>query len=68
MKNNRIPRTATALKVKFLIDTSGTKQGETVAVYKNDHGWVGQAADGKHYYFFPSMLRNPEVCQIAVVA
>ena len=65
MKNNRIPRTATALKVKFLIDTSGTKQGETVTVYKNDHG---QAADGKHYYFFPSMLRNPEVCQIAVVA
>ena len=68
MKINKIPRAAKTLKVKFLIDTSGTKQGETVTVHKNDHGWVGQVASGKHYYFFPSMLRNPEVCEIAVIA
>ena len=66
--NNRIPRSARILRVEFLTDTSGSKKGEVVTIHKNDHGWVGQASNGKCYYFFASMLRNPDVCKISVVA
>ena len=56
MKSNRIPRAAKTLKVKFLIDTSGTKQGETVTVHKNDHGWVSVHAPQ------PRSMRDRRYC------
>ena len=66
-KNNRIPRTARALQVEFLTDTSSSKKGDVVKAYKNDFGWVGEV-NGKHYYFPVAMLRTPEVCKITVLA
>lgn len=67
-KNNRIPRTARTLQVEFLTDTSSSKKGDIVKVHKNDYGWVGEAADGKRYYFSATMLRTPEVCKITVLS
>ena len=68
MKNNRIPRAATSLQVEFLTGTSSSKKGDVIKVYKTDYGWVGEATNGKCYYFPVAMLRTPEVCKITVLA
>ena len=67
MKNNRIPRSAKALKVTYKIDTTAANVGDTVKLYKNDHGWVGLFPNNKFYYCFVSMLRNSAYCDIEVL-
>ena len=69
-KTNRIPRNATKLDVEFLIDTSSSKAGEHMTVEKNpyDGRWIGKDKNGKEWFFFLDMLRNENVCKIAVMA
>ena len=63
-KNNRIPRSARCLQVRFLINTSGAKKDETATVYKGDNGWIGETESGNRFCCFVAMLRNPDVCEI----
>lgn len=59
-----IPRTATKLKVTFLIDTSSHKKGESTVVCKNTNNSMW--SDGKYAYFV-GMLRNKDICNVEVL-
>lgn len=63
MKNNVIPRKFYNIAVKMLINTSESIQGDIIQVSKNDFGYIGyNKRTNKHFYIFPSMLRNTECC------
>ena len=67
MNNNRIPRTATKLRVKMKVETTAGSTGETLNAYKDFNGWHGTNSNGQTFFLFLSMLRNPDVCSIEIL-
>lgn len=67
MNGNRIPRTATKLKVKMKVKTTAGATGEILNAYKDFNGWHGTNSNGQTFYLFVSMLRNPDVCSIEIL-
>lgn len=66
--NNIIPRKFYGIKIKLLIDTSDGKIGDIIHITKNDFGYLGyNSRTNKHYYYFLSMLRNKNCCEIIEV-
>ena len=68
MKKNVIPRAARSLRLTFKRSTSHSKEGDVVIVHKNDNGWVGLFPNGKYYYCFVGMIRDPEICSLEIIA
>lgn len=58
-KKNTIKRTTTQLKIKTLIDFSGTPKDTVVDLTKTDWGWSGGG-----YCWFASLIRNSELVEI----
>lgn len=68
MKNNRIPRKFYNINVKMLIKTSESKPGDILQVSKNDFGYIGyNKRTNRHFYIFPAMLRNSQICEFLEV-
>lgn len=67
MSTNRIPRTATKLRVTMKRGSTAGAIGEILNAYKDIHGWHGTNSAGKSFYLFLSMLRNPDVCSIEIL-
>lgn len=65
MKNNRIPRVFNCIVGKMLVETSASKPGDILHVFKNDSGYLAlNTRTGKYAYIFVSMLRNKEVFEL----
>ena len=58
-KKNTIKRTTTQLKIKTLIDFSGTPKDTIVELTRTDWGW----SCGK-YCWFASLIRNGDLVEI----
>ena len=67
MNGNRIPRTATKLRVAMKCGSSAGSVGEILNAYKDTNGWHGTNSNGQTFYLFLSMLRNPDVCSIEIL-
>ena len=66
-KNNRIPRTAKHLIVKWLIGTNANVAGQIAQLEKVDGGWH-EEINGQGYFVFSSIVRNGNLCEILEVA
>ena len=66
-KNNRIPRTAKHLTVKWLVGNSACAAGQIVELEKVEGGWH-EENNGRGYFVFASMVRNGNLCEILKVA
>jgi len=63
---NRIPRTASKLKVTSLVDSSMAKAGTEVIANKTDHGWVCNY-NGQSWFMFLDHLRNENYNKVEVL-
>lgn len=62
---NRIPRNFNRITAKMLIDTSESKPGDIIRIYKNLDGYLGyNPRTNRHFYIFASMIRNSEIVEI----
>ena len=67
--NNRIPRHFARITGKMLIETSETRPGDIIRVYKNDMGYLAyNPRTNRHFYMFVSMLRDSETFKINEIA
>ena len=67
-KNNVIPRKFYRIVCKMLTETSENKPGDVLHVYRNDSGLCAlNTATGKYFYMFPSILRDPLLCEFLEV-
>lgn len=64
---NRIPKSATKLLVKSLINTSALDAGATMVAEKTNHGWVSEL-NGKSYFIFNEYLRDASCCRIEIIS
>jgi hypothetical protein len=63
--NNRIPRKFYSITGEMLIDTSESKPGDEIHIYKNDFGYLGyNTRTNRHFYMFVSMIRNADVFRV----
>lgn len=68
MASNRIPRHFTRITGEMLIETTETRPGDIIQVYKNDMGYCGyNPRTNRHFYIFVSMLRNAEIFKLQEV-
>lgn len=68
MASNRIPRHFTRITGEMLIETTETRPGDIILVYKNDMGYCGyNPRTNRHFYIFVSMLRNAEIFKLQEV-
>lgn len=68
MASNRIPRHFTRITGEMLIETTETRPGDIIRVYKNDMGYCGyNPRTNRHFYIFVSMLRNAEIFKLQEV-
>lgn len=68
MKKNVIPRKFNRIICKMLVPTSESEIGDIFHIYKNDFGYLAlNTSTGKYCYYFPSMLRDVNVCQFLEV-
>lgn len=67
-KNNVIPRKFIRITCKMLIGTNVNKPGDVLHVYRNDSGLRAMnTATGEYFYMFPSILRDPLLCEFLEV-
>lgn len=67
-KSNRIPRTFNRITATTRIETSHSKPGDVLHVYKNNSGYLAlNTRTGVYAYMFAAMLRNAEVCTITAI-
>ena len=67
---NRIPRKFTKLTGEMMVNTTVSKIGDVMHVFKNDcsTGYLALNTRTKEYaYMFASMLRNPELFKLVSV-
>lgn len=63
--NNRIPRLFSRITGEMLIETTETRPGDIIRVYKNDMGYLAyNPRNNRHFYVFVSMLRNSEMFKV----
>lgn len=63
--NNRIPRLFSRITGKMLIETSETRPGDIIRVYKNNMGYLAyNPRTTRHFYVFVSMLRDSEIFKV----
>lgn len=63
--NNRIPRLFSRITGKMLIETSETRPGDIIRVYKNNMGYLAyNPRTNRHFYVFVSMLRDSEIFKV----
>ena len=63
--NNRIPRRFNRIIGEMLIDTSHTKTGDIIHVYKSDFGYLAlNTRTNLYIYMFVSMIRNGDIFRI----
>lgn len=63
--NNRIPRLFSRIMGEMLIETSETRPGDIIRVYKNDMGYLAyNPRTNRHFYVFVSMLRDSEIFKV----
>lgn len=68
MINNRIPRKFARITGEMLIETTETRPGDIVRVWKNDSGYLGyNPRTNRYFYIFVSMLRNAEIFKLREV-
>lgn len=68
MASNRIPRQFTRITGEILIETTETRPGDIIWVYKNDMGYCGyNPRTNRHFYISVSMLRNAEIFKLQEV-
>lgn len=60
----RIPRNATQLYITFLRDTTASRAGESVMVYKIDGAWIYTSKTGGRWRLTAALLRNDEFIRI----
>lgn len=60
----RIPRNATRLYITFLRDTTASRAGESVMVYKIDGAWIYTSKTGGRWRLTAALLRNDDFIQI----
>ena len=67
-KKNVIPRKFIRITCKMLTETSANKPGDVFHVFRNDSGLCAlNTATGKYFYMFPSILRDPNLCEFLEV-
>lgn len=63
--NNRIPRLFARITGEMLIETSETRPGDIIRVYKNDTGYLAyNPRTNRHFYIFVSMLRDSKIFKL----
>lgn len=63
--NNRIPRHFARITGEMLIETSETRPGDIIRVYKNDMGHLAyNPRTNRHFYIFVSMLRDSKIFKL----
>lgn len=63
--NNRIPRLFSRIMGEMLIETSETRLGDIIRVYKNNMGYLAyNPRTNRHFYVFVSMLRDSETFKV----
>jgi hypothetical protein len=63
--NNRIPRLFSRIMGEMLIETSETRPGDIIRVYKNDTGYLAyNPRTNRHFYIFVSMLRDSKIFKV----
>lgn len=63
--NNRIPRLFSRIMGEMLIETSETRPGDIIRVYKNNMGYLAyNPRTNRHFYVFVSMLRDSETFKV----
>lgn len=63
--NNRIPRHFARITGEMLIETSETRPGDIIRVYKNDMGYLAyNPQTNRHFYIPVSMLRESETFKL----
>lgn len=68
MASNRIPRHFIRITGEMLIETTETRPGDIICVYKNDMGYCGyNPRTNRYFYIFVSMLRNAEIFKLQEV-
>lgn len=68
MASNRIPRHFTRITGEMLIETTETRPGDIIRIYKNDMGYCGyNPRTNRHFYIFVFMLRNAEIFKLQEV-
>ena len=60
----RIPRNATQLYITFLRDTTASRAGESVMVYKIDGAWIYTSKTGGRWRLTAALLRNDNFIRI----
>lgn len=60
----RIPRNATQLYITFLRDTTASRAGESVMVYKIDGAWIYTSKTGGRWRLTAALLRNDDFIRI----
>lgn len=66
--HNRIPRQFHCITGEMLINTSESMPGDVIHVTKNDYGYLGyNPRTNRHFYMFPSMIRNGEIFSITEI-
>lgn len=63
--NNRIPRLFSRIMGEMLIETSETRPGDIIRVYKNNMGYLAyNPRTNRHFYVFVSMLRDSKIFKV----
>lgn len=63
--NNRIPRLFSQIVGEMLIETSETRPGDIIRVYKNKSGYLAyNPRTNRFFYVFVSMLRDSEIFKV----
>lgn len=63
--NNRIPRFFSRIVGEMLIETSETRPGDIIRVYKNNFGYLAyNPRTNRHFYACVSMLRDSETFKL----
>lgn len=67
--SNRIPRLFSRIMGEMLIETSETRPGDIIRVYKNDMGYLAyNPRTNRHFYIPVSMLRDSEIFKVNEIA
>ncbi len=65
MDKNKIPRKFICITGKILIDTTATKAGDILKIYKNDFGYLFlNTNSGVYRYISATMLRDKKLFEI----
>lgn len=63
--NNRIPRHFARITGEMLIETSETRPGDIIRIYKNDMGYLAyNPRNNRHFYVSVSMLRDSKIFKL----